>query len=610
MTSFSSISDPIVSLNLSEPLNANSSFNYNYYTYDESTNSTPVIPDVLKISSNGQLDTKTPNFSVKIPRFITLNWTYPGASGGINENKKFLISDHLNDIVTEDNFISLNNVSYSFSTTDDIIAAQKNFNDQNLISDSSQATAIDNYVSNLLQNYVETGNEPNALDLRNRITTAISNIEMIADNSANTLGITYTHVDSNQSIINFSAFDKLISRAPFLHTQINAFVLPDLFISSSLEKYDLKKINDFYVKNQQKNKSFSDPTVHPIFVGEIVQNVEIFSPIILYEGYVIEKYEITETGRNLIQIIPIESPTINNYIDPYVKYGSSYSYLIRTVASIKTAAYNEEDSTIREITYLISSRPASTQITCFETVPPPPPVDIDFIWNYKKNKLMIVWNMPLNSQRDITQFQVLRRSSIKEPFQLLKQYCFDYSTKKYLSGENIDGNKIDMNPRDSLFVESSNFPIKSHVDNEFKKDIELLQASKYIYALASVDAHGIISNYSAQFEVTFDFFKNKLITKLISLPGAPRQYPNLYLEVDTFKDTIQARGEFSKNLKIYFMPEYFKLQYANKTVQRMVATKQLNSFYKIQFINTQNQKSDSVKIVINDPQNLVYQNSQ
>jgi hypothetical protein len=147
-----------------------------------------------------------------------------------------------------------------------------------------------------------------------------------------------------------------------------------------------------------------------------------------------------------------------------------------------------------------------------------------------------------------------------------------------------------------------------YVDKEFYADIESFTSSKYIYALASVDAHGLISNYSAQFEVYFDFFQNKLIRKEISSAGAPRPYPNIDLDISVFKDVINVSGEASKKLKVYFTPEYFKI-YPNpskdpQNQQTILATKNLgsdkNGYYKLQIINIQNQKSDFLEINVED----------
>jgi len=158
-----------------------------------------------------------------------------------------------------------------------------------------------------------------------------------------------------------------------------------------------------------------------------------------------------------------------------------------------------------------------------------------------------------------------------------------------------------MTNENKSFVNYQSSPLMSFIDEEFKADIETLTSSKYIYTIVSVDAHGYISNYGPQFEIDFDFFKNILTKKLISSAGAPRPYPNLLLNVDLFRDVIKVGGPSSTKLKIYFMPEYFKLKYNDGRKQKMVYTQQDNSYYKLQFINLQNQKSDAVKIRIDDP---------
>jgi len=52
------------------------------------------------------------------------------------------------------------------------------------------------------------------------------------------------------------------------------------------------------------------------------------------------------------------------------------------------------------------------------------------------------------------------------------------------------------------------------------------------------------------------------------------------------------------------MPEYFKIINSDGSIQRMVSTKQENAYYKIQFINLQNQKGDSLKIAVDHPHEM------
>jgi hypothetical protein len=89
------------------------------------------------------------------------------------------------------------------------------------------------------------------------------------------------------------------------------------------------------------------------------------------------------------------------------------------------------------------------------------------------------------------------------------------------------------------------------LDDDFTKD------SKYIYALCSVDAHCLTSNYSEQVEVTFDRFKNKLNKKRISNGGSPKAYPNLRLLTETFVDLVLDKNH--KSVKIAFTPEHLSV---------------------------------------------------
>ena len=80
--------------------------------------------------------------------------------------------------------------------------------------------------------------------------------------------------------------------------------------------------------------------------------------------------------------------------------------------------------------------------------------------------------------------------------------------------------------------------------------------------IASVDAHGLTSGYSPQSRVSFDMSRNIMNLKPISRSGAPKQYPNFYVDPDednnTFvntitQDTIKTSG--FKKLTIYFDPD-------------------------------------------------------
>jgi hypothetical protein len=225
-------------------------------------------------------------------------------------------------------------------------------------------------------------------------------------------------------------------------------------------------------------------------------------------------------------------------------------------------------------------------VECIETVSPPSPVDIDYNWNYEINRLQISWSYPPNSQRDIKEFQLFRRSSIQEPYELIAVYDFD-DTIRVQNISKVGGEKIPKN-----ILHKSDSPILFHIDEEFNK------SSKFIYAMCSIDAHGYTSNYSTQMEITFDKFKNKLNRKLISNGGAPKAYPNFNLAVDTFLDVIY--DERSTRMKLYFTPEYLELYNKDNQIIPIINTNKEGSEYRLQVINLDLQKEQNIEINIED----------
>jgi hypothetical protein len=180
-------------------------------------------------------------------------------------------------------------------------------------------------------------------------------------------------------------------------------------------------------------------------------------------------------------------------------------------------------------------------VKTLDEVPPPPPTDLSLRWDYQKKKLVVSWTFPPNPQRDIKYFQVFRRETVDDPFELLVEYEFNDSLVRPARNETV----LEANTR------RLNSPVTVHIDNEFGKD------SKYIYTVCSVDARGMVSNYSTQLEATFDITRNRLNTRMISVGGAPRPYPNVFLKGEMFLDTIVTANK--RRVKVYFDPEYLKL---------------------------------------------------
>jgi hypothetical protein len=335
-------------------------------------------------------------------------------------------------------------------------------------------------------------------------------------------------------------------------------------------------------------------------------------PVIV--GYIVDKVEILPDGRSVAHDpLIIENPNAGMTVDYRVKYNSVYAYNVRTIALFTVPAYNENTNTLAMLKVLVSSSPQSrVYVKTIETAAPPPPSDVNFTWNYerinpttalydqftgksidetgKPGSLLVHWTFPTNSQRDIKKFQVFRRKKINEPFELIKMYDFDDSILRMPDPENPD----------PQLVEYITSPCTFFYDDEFDKEINSTQEKSFIYAIAAIDAHGMTSNYSAQYQLWFNPFKNALEKILISHAGAPKPYPNLYLEKDLFVDTINVSGDASKRFTLYFNPEFYHLYDDSGRIKPVLATKQSGGKYVLQFINKDNQKSASVTITIND----------
>jgi hypothetical protein len=185
--------------------------------------------------------------------------------------------------------------------------------------------------------------------------------------------------------------------------------------------------------------------------------------------------------------------------------------------------------------------------------------------------------------------------SVNEAFKLQVEYDFDQSVFKSSSLETGAGKRV---------VEMQ-YPVLNFVDKGFK------DGDSPIYAIAAIDAHGMTSNYSEQFQIKYNKFKNTIDKTFISRGGAPKSYPNLYLEVDTFQDTMKSSGK--DRMTVVFDPEYYtvtkKVERKNKEGKvvfsreydlKLIGIDPDNPTYKIQIINTDFQQSENVDIFIGD----------
>ena len=245
------------------------------------------------------------------------------------------------------------------------------------------------------------------------------------------------------------------------------------------------------------------------------------------------------------------------FIDHDVLYGVSYSYscepvfLITSQESIDAPTGRGGEFARNMNEYLISSYLVSgvsnnlSYCKIIDDIAPDPPENLFF--RLHDDGLFLDWQPPNNPQGDIKYFQVFRRRTIEEPYTCIAMLDFDNSTVKTASPERVIARNIMKYPS-----------MKSCY-----KDYSFKHGDRFMYAVCAVDAHGLTSGYSIQCEVSLDKDgRSPLRVRRVSKIGAPKQYPNFYIDPEMSPDvaansiTQDYMGTSGKKqVDIYFDPD-------------------------------------------------------
>lgn len=587
-----------VIIDVPEVRNFSAVFVYNFFVPDEAVNGTGDLPLNVKYKEGLFFDSSFINtLGTRLPRYVQFNFSpiiIPSKNKNVSD-KNIRDNNIKND--AQSNYITKN---YSKILDEDFFASD-NFTAINL-SDQSIDKKLFNYISgaavwmvsdiqsNEKQSHKQLALETNQITSDNVDYQFLSkylvqpsengtfffekNSQRIRNDVVNKLKDVKIHVQINNKFLN-KVLDKAVTNP---QTTFNGDFVPLLNVSKSVQQNARNKSNSNIGRDDYK------VIAEYVSISKMDSATSTVSAEAKIVGYVIDKNEFLPDGTSKQHPpIIIENPLSSLAIDTAVKYYSNYVYSVRTIAEFTMPAIIDDTGELVAAKILISSRPTQKiNVNCTEVIPPPSPTDFNFHWNFTSSEMNLLWTFPPNSQRDIKKFQVFRRSSIREPFQLIKVYDFDDSIVKAQQFEIPTLNLVEKQTNPSLMF----------TDVDFTKD------SKFIYALASIDAHGITSNYSDQFEVSFDRFKNRLIKKRISSSGAPKSYPNMYLDANTFVDMIVDKGH--RSVEIVFDPDHLSVfDSANRDLQ-LLATSETNSIYKVQFINLDLQQERILEISIDD----------
>lgn len=240
-------------------------------------------------------------------------------------------------------------------------------------------------------------------------------------------------------------------------------------------------------------------------------------------------------------------------IDIGIKYGKIYKYVFYPVYFYSRI---DNNTGLYLSNYLLCDVPSITEdINCIEKIRPPYVGNLRGKYYENRQSLRLYWSMPAEKQRDIKGFQIFKRNKLKEPFKLVKQIESHKKTDFYTRNENIPLQYIEIN---------ENVLVTEFFDDTFKP------TEVTIYAICSIDAHGLVSNYSEQIAFTYDYLNKETLADLVSTSGAPIFYPNIMIPRKTiFFDnddkiaTITPTASNKKKFTLMFTPDCLYHNYEN-----------------------------------------------
>jgi len=619
------LSNPSAHLNLPEVKNFSGDFFYNFYTIDERVNA---------VSNQNPFNS---------PRYVSLTWTTTTSQNASDSTPEDQL---LSKLISEDESFSNQYYAKNFSEVTGINNAALNF--KNFY--ESQQDWFDLSLKQKKDAIIRKFEESSFSDLQSSLSTQY---DLLTDLPADTLGVNI--FDSSGNSLDQSSLLKSMVSSLALNIKIHKHLCADVLTTSEISQEEADAIA--LASSLLDDSPGTQINVANVTTINLGSTTKINTPQKDFIGYILKRYRYQQDGSLREEFSKIIKTATGVYNDTGVVYGGKYAYSISNIFRLNLYGTTQQSTPVVGSVY-IHSTPSFFNISCFEFKPPPPPADIRFFFDYIKRNLIMTWDFPSNSQSDIKQFQIFRRKSLDHPFELIYQYGFDssvpsyiakatitgefedrippnlksassqiqfelksifatvQSNRRYVTGEKVDANNIDNMSNDlrNLVVDlgvigEPSVPIFKHVDEDFSVDTENFTVSTFIYAMSAVDAHGMISNYSSQYKVSFDLYKNKLTTELVCDEGSPRAYPNFNLVLDTFKDSINTTGMKLKDLEIYFDPENFQVINNAGTTFDVVSIQKPSDalgakpFYHLQMINLDNQLTQVLRINVKDVEN-------
>jgi hypothetical protein len=574
-------SKPIHFFDVPEVKSFAADYRYNFFMSDES------IDESGNEALNGNLGTRflrkgtadqTSNLNARIPRYVSFSFF-------LGDSKKPMMNSASAKTalkMTKDEI--LNALNKGLVVTED--DASESMYHSLTIGNAGLSSELENFMRLTLNRYVV--NEASIMDAVNEFaqkTSVNSNkISLMTPASLNDKPQTSAFKSKKA----FSEMEKVKSQV-----QLNRTYAPMMLrrpIENGLSLLDKELTSNYYtaISRTGPDKNFEVTEEENIFdippMSQQKTNSPLFVPLATTVGVLIEKSRIFKGKRYPMPSIVIAGDKPTEGYDSQVAYGQTYEYVCRTLAKFVLPATTDDGRTFIQ-SFLVASKPTNpVSITLTESRPPDHPQDVNYYYEYDTDSLYITWSPPANSQRDIKYYQVFRRSTTSEPFELIANLDFDNSVVRSDPVERIDPTLT------KSFKDMPTF----YIDHEFDK------TKTYIYALVSVDARQISSTYSPQLKISFDTSKNKIKKESVCYGGAPKQYPNWTLKENFFVDSMKDSSH--QRVNIYFNPEAYTLIRGNGDVIPAFYSTTIDplSKYVFQFINTDRLLEQKFEVVIDD----------
>lgn len=618
-------SRPVAIADVPEPKLFGAQFRYNFFVTDELVNDTGALPEGVKAGSGETIDASTiDDFDVnrRVPRLVKFSFAPVRVVSPVDPSQSFQLgTKKAKPSGPASKKMGLAQADISIAANLDKIVSEDDFSNFGFVGLAFQDTAIDGKLyflaSGSITSRINVGTnaggqsgpafsiDPSGMTFSQAAAflntstpeTVSGGLIEAALSQPKAKGASYADQLGQQVVdTTFSELKNLAFRVQLNSSHAYKLLAGAVYDTTSIFADELRPMLPAALIAEKKAKQISKADVISIDEYETtLKYVDITpqvdkSPQLLTSrivGYVIDKYEYT--GGIDSPVIPhapivIEHPNANRAVDLAVKYGSMYSYSLRTVAAVEFPA-DPGDGTgqLFTVTALVASRPTPRVVVkCVEDVAPPPPADFNVSWDYTVGKPRLTWALPPNPQRDVKKVQVFKRKTLTEPYQLVQMYDFNDSVPAL----------PDVETPDAKLVTVSDSPVLLHIDKAYN------EGERWLYAVCSIDAHGMSSDYSVQFEVGFDRFANRIVKRVVSPSGAPKAYPNAYLSVDASIDSIRDSGH--SHVSVVFQPEALALFDKSGNDLGFLGTEQNGTTYRLQFINVDFQKSADVDITVHD----------